>query len=197
MDYVPEELTQLDRLLCDTYFCNFSVFQSLPDSWAINQLFPIMPIHRLDQQPTRTAVLADITCDSDGKIDHFIDRRDIKRALLLHPLDDAPYVLGAFLVGAYQEILGDLHNLFGDTNAVHVNLTDEGDVLIESLIKGDTVTDVLAYVGFRRAELIERLQAAVERAVQQGKLDNTAAGRCLKFYEEALNGYTYLEEEEK
>ncbi len=108
-----------------------------------------------------------------------------------------PYVLGAFLVGAYQEILGDLHNLFGDTNAVHVNLTDEGDVLIESLIKGDTVTDVLAYVGFHRAELIERLQAAVERAVQQGKLDNTAAGRCLKFYENALNGYTYLEEEEK
>lgn len=196
MDYVPEELTQLDRLLCDTYFCNFSVFQSLPDSWAINQLFPIMPIHRLDQRPTRAAVLADITCDSDGKIDHFIDRRDIKRSLLLHPVDDAPYVLGAFLVGAYQEILGDLHNLFGDTNAAHVNLTEEGDVVIESFIKGDTVTDVLDYVGFRRAELIERLQAAVERAVQQGKLDNTAAGRCLKFYEEALNGYTYLEKEE-
>jgi arginine decarboxylase len=197
MDYVPEELTQLDRLLCDTYFCNFSVFQSLPDSWAINQLFPIMPIHRLEQRPARTAVLADITCDSDGKIDQFIDRRDIKRTLLLHPVDDAPYVLGAFLVGAYQEILGDLHNLFGDTNAVHVSLTNEGDVLIESLIKGDTVTDVLAYVGFHREELIERLQSAVERAVQQGKLDNTAAGRCLKFYENALNGYTYLEEEEK
>lgn len=155
-----------------------------------------MPIHRLDQRPTRAAVLADITCDSDGKIDHFIDRRDIKRSLLLHPVDDAPYVLGAFLVGAYQEILGDLHNLFGDTNAAHVNLTEEGDVVIESFIKGDTVTDVLDYVGFRRAELIERLQAAVERAVQQGKLDNTAAGRCLKFYEEALNGYTYLEKEE-
>ncbi len=195
LEYVPEELDQLDRLLCDTYFCNFSVFQSLPDSWAVNQLFPIMPIHRLDQRPLRTAVLADITCDSDGKIDQFIDRRDIKRVLLLHPLDDQPYVLGAFLVGAYQEILGDLHNLFGDTNAVHVNLTEEGDVVIESLIKGDTVTDVLDYVGFRRAELIERLQTAVERAVQQGRLDNTEAGRCLKFYEEALNGYTYLEDE--
>lgn len=194
MEYVPEELGQLERLLCDTYFCNFSLFQSLPDSWAINQLFPILPIHRLNQRPTRTAVLADITCDSDGKIDHFIDRRDIKRTVLLHPPNEAPYILGAFLVGAYQEILGDLHNLFGDTNAVHVDLTDDGDVVIESFIKGDTVTDVLHYVGFHRAELVERLQSAIERSVQQGCLNNIEAGRFLKFYEEALNGYTYLED---
>jgi arginine decarboxylase len=194
LEFVPEELTQLDRILCDIYFCNFSLFQSIPDSWAIKQLFPILPIHRLDERPTCAAVLADITCDSDGKVDHFIDRRDIKRTLRLHPLDQSPYILGAFLVGAYQEILGDLHNLFGDTNAVHANLTEEGDVVVESVIKGDSVTDVLNYVGFHRAELIDRLQEAVERAVQQGCLDNLEAGRFLKFYEDALNGYTYLEE---
>lgn len=196
MDYVPEELTTLDRYLCDTYFCNFSLFQSIPDSWAVKQLFPLLPIHRLDQRPTRAAILADITCDSDGKIDRFIDQRDIKRTLLLHPPDGSPYVLGAFLVGAYQEILGDLHNLFGDTNAVHVNLTPDGDVVLESIVKGDSVTEVLNYVEFHRSDLVHRLQAAVERAVQQGRLTHTEAGQCLRFYEDALNGYTYLEDGE-
>jgi arginine decarboxylase len=194
LEYVPEELTKLDLLLCDTYFCNFSLFQSLPDSWAIKQLFPILPIHRLDEKPSETAVLADITCDSDGKVDRFIDRRDIKKTLPLHRFDGEPYVLGAFLIGAYQEILGDLHNLFGDTNAVHVNLNEAGDVVLESVIKGDTVTEVLYYMQFPRSELIRRLQDAVERAVRRGRLDHSEAGRCMKFYEEALNGYTYLEE---
>ncbi len=195
MEYIPEELTKLDQLLCDTYFCNFSLFQSLPDSWAIKQLFPIMPIHRLDEQPTRAGVLADITCDSDGKVESFIDRRDIQRTLPLHALGDELYVLGAFLIGAYQEILGDLHNLFGDTNAVHVSLSESGEVVLESMIKGDAVTEVLSYVQFQRSELVERLQVAVERAVREGRMENSEAGRCMKFYEEALNGYTYLEDD--
>jgi arginine decarboxylase len=193
-EYIPEELTQLNRLLCDTYFCNMSIFQSMPDSWAINQLFPIMPIHRLEQHPTQQAVLADITCDSDGKIDQFIDRYAMKQTLPLHPYDGSPYLLGAFLVGAYQEILGDLHNLFGDTNAVHVNLTEDGNVELESIIRGDTVTEVLDYVEFHRKDLVERLQSAVEGAVRSGRLDSREAGHCMRFYEEALNGYTYLEE---
>src|SRR2546421_5321721 len=120
-DEVPEELEHLEKALSDTYFLNFSVFQSLPDSWAIDQLFPILPIHRLNEEPSRRAVLADITCDSDGKIDNFIDRRDVKHVLELHPLTGEDYHLGIFLVGAYQEILGDLHNLFGDTNTIHVS----------------------------------------------------------------------------
>lgn len=194
LEYIPEELQQLDLLLSDTYFCNFSIFQSIPDSWAINQLFPVMPIHRLDERPTRPAVIGDVTCDSDGKIDHFIDRRDVRRTLLLHPFNGSPYYMAVFLIGAYQEILGDLHNLFGDTNAVHVTLNDAGEAVLDATIKGDTVSEVLNYVEFNRGELISRLQAAVETAVQQGLLDNRQAGAFLKFYEDALNGYTYLEE---
>lgn len=194
LDYVPEELEGLDTLLSDTYFCNFSLFQSMPDSWAIKQLFPVMPIHRLDERPTRHAVLGDITCDSDGKIDQFIDRRDVKRTLRLHPFDGQPYYLAAFLIGAYQEILGDLHNLFGDTNTVHVDLTPQGEVVIEAMIKGDTVREVLDYVEFEPSDLITRLQTAVETAVRENRLTHQEAGRFLKFYEEALNGYTYLEE---
>jgi arginine decarboxylase len=194
LDYVPEELEGLDTLLSDTYFCNFSLFQSMPDSWAIKQLFPVMPIHRLDERPTRHAVLGDITCDSDGKIDQFIDRRDVKRTLRLHPFNGQPYYLAAFLIGAYQEILGDLHNLFGDTNTVHVDLTPQGEVVIEAMIKGDTVREVLDYVEFEPSDLITRLQTAVETAVRENRLTHQEAGRFLKFYEEALNGYTYLEE---
>lgn len=193
LDYVPDELGGLDRLLADTYFCNFSLFQSMPDSWAINQLFPIMPIHRLLERPNRHAVLCDVTCDSDGKIDTFIDRRDVRRTLTLHRFDDSPYYLGAFLIGAYQEILGDLHNLFGDTHAVHVDLSPAGEVLIEAMVKGDTVSEVLDYVEFRGKELIDKLQTAVEYAVREGRIDHQQAGRFVKFYEEALNGYTYLE----
>jgi arginine decarboxylase len=134
LDYFPEELEGLDGLLSDTYFCNFSLFQSMPDSWAVKQLFPIMPIHRLEEEPHRHGILGDISCDSDGKVDQFIDRRDVKKTLPLHTFNGEPYALGAFLVGAYQEILGDLHNLFGDTNAVHVSLDDKNAVVVEALI---------------------------------------------------------------
>jgi arginine decarboxylase len=194
MDYVPEELEGLDAMLSDTYFCNFSLFQSMPDSWAVNQLFPIVPIHRLNERPTRRAVIGDVTCDSDGKIDKFIDRRDIKRTLPVHRYDGSPYLLGAFLLGAYQEILGDLHNLFGDTNAVHVGMTDQGEILIESIIRGDSVREVLEYVQFKDRDLINRLQAAVEVAVRRGLIDYQEAGRFVRVYEEGLRGYTYLEE---
>jgi arginine decarboxylase len=194
LEQVPEELQGLDRLLADTYFCNFSLFQSMPDSWAIKQLFPVMPIHRLEQQPTHDAVLGDITCDSDGKIEQFIDLRDMKRTLLLHDFDGAPYYLGVFLVGAYQEILGDLHNLFGDTNAVHLDVGDNGQVVLETVVKGDTLAEVLRYVAYDDESLIDRLQTAVEGAVQAGLLDHRDAGRVVRFYQSALQGYTYLEE---
>jgi arginine decarboxylase len=194
LDYFPEELEGIDAMLSDTYFCNFSLFQSMPDSWAIKQLFPIMPIHRLDEQPTRSAVLGDITCDSDGKVDQFIDRRDVKRTLPLHAFggqDD--YYLGAFLLGAYQEILGDLHNLFGDTNAVHVRLGESGEVILDSVIKGDTVREVLDYVQFKSDALVTRLRRDVESALREGRIGYEESGRLLRFYEEGLHGYTYLE----
>ncbi|TLY89557.1 MAG: biosynthetic arginine decarboxylase, partial [Gammaproteobacteria bacterium] len=158
LERLPEELEDLESILSDTYFCNFSVFQSLPDSWAIDQLFPILPIHRLDERPTRTAVLADITCDSDGKIDHFVSLRDVKRTLELHELrGEEKYYLAAFLVGAYQETLGDLHNLFGDTHVVHVRLHDEGGWWIEEIVKGDTANKVLEYMEYDVAELYPAL----------------------------------------
>jgi arginine decarboxylase len=194
LDYMPEELEGLDLMLSDTYFCNFSLFQSMPDSWAIKQLFPVMPIHRHTERPTRPAVLSDITCDSDGKIDQFIDRRDVKRTLLLHQYNGQPYYLSAFLIGAYQEILGDLHNLFGDTNTVHVDTAPNGEVLLEAIVKGDTVREVLDYVEFDHSDLVTRLQTAVETAVRENRIDYLEAGRFIKFYEDGLNGYTYLEE---
>jgi arginine decarboxylase len=194
MEYVPEELQGLEALLADTYFCNFSVFQSLPDSWAIKQLFPIMPIHRLNEPPTRRAILGDITCDSDGKIDQFIDLRDVRPTLELHPFSGEPYYLGAFLLGAYQEILGDLHNLFGDTNAVHVSLAEDGSVNLDTVIKGDTVREVLAYVQYSADELLARMRKEVERAVRLGKISLSESRQLLRFYEAGLEGYTYLEE---
>jgi arginine decarboxylase len=194
MDEVPEDLQGLDDTLADTYFCNFSLFQSIPDSWAIKQLFPVMPVHRLNEPPVRQAVLGDITCDSDGKIDQFIDRRDVKRTLALHPFTGDPYYLGVFLVGAYQEILGDLHNLFGDTHAVHVSLDATGNVMLESVIKGDTVREVLDYVEFDADMLVRKLRDSVEAAVRDGRVDFEESGRLLRFYEDGLHGYTYLEE---
>ncbi|MCC6862365.1 MAG: biosynthetic arginine decarboxylase [Bryobacterales bacterium] len=193
LDYTPEELEGLDAMLSDTYFCNFSLFQSMPDSWAIKHLFPIMPIHRLEEKPTRHAVLGDITCDSDGKIDQFIDRRDVKRTLPLHSFNGEDYYLGAFLVGAYQEILGDLHNLFGDTNAVHVRLSESGEVILEDVIKGDTVREVLNYVQYSTESLVTKLRRDVETALREGRLGYEESGRLLRFYEEGLQGYTYLE----
>jgi len=192
-DDIPEELDTLDGLLADTYFCNFSIFQSIPDSWAIKQLFPIMPIHRLNERPIHHAVLGDVTCDSDGKVDRFIDRRDVKRTLLLHPFDGESYYLGAFLVGAYQEILGDLHNLFGDTNAVHVSSDLQGNLVIEEVVKGDTVREVLRYMQFDADVLSHRMHASVESAVRRNCIDEQQAGRIMRCYREGLEGYTYLE----
>jgi arginine decarboxylase len=193
LDPVPEDLEGLDSLLSDTYFCNFSLFQSMPDSWAVKQLFPIMPIHRLDEQPIRHGVLGDISCDSDGKVDQFIDRRDVRKTLPLHTFNGESYVLGAFLVGAYQEILGDMHNLFGDTNAVHVLLDDQGHVVLDAVIQGDTVREVLDYVQFKAPVLIEQFRKAVESAVREGRITYEESGALVKFYEDGLNGYTYLE----
>jgi arginine decarboxylase len=194
LEFVPEELQGLESLLSDTYFCNFSIFQSMPDSWAVNQLFPIMPIHRLNQPPTRKAVLGDITCDSDGKIDQFIDLRDVRNTLELHPYNGEPYYLAAFLLGAYQEILGDLHNLFGDTNAVHVSIDDDGEFNLDAVIKGDTVREVLNYVQYSSDELVARMRKDVERAVRAGKISLDESRQLLRFYESGLEGYTYLEE---
>jgi arginine decarboxylase len=194
LDFFPEELEGLDGMLSDTYFCNFSLFQSMPDSWAVKQLFPIMPIHRLEEAPTRSAVLGDISCDSDGKVDQFIDRRDVKKTLPLHTFTNDTYILGAFLLGAYQEILGDLHNLFGDTNAVHVSLDDHGDVVLETVVQGDTVREVLNYVQYKSQSLIDQFRKDVELAVREQRVGYEEAGRLLKFYEEGLQGYTYLEQ---
>ncbi len=194
LEYLPEELEGLEGMLSDTYFCNFSLFQSMPDSWAVKQLFPIMPIHRLEEEPFRHGILGDISCDSDGKVDQFIDRRDVKKTLRLHNYNGQPYYLGAFLVGAYQEILGDLHNLFGDTNAVHVSLSDTGEVILSHVIKGDTVREVLDYVQFHAKSLLEQFRQDMEIAVRDGRIGYEESGRLLRFYEDGLNGYTYLEQ---
>ncbi|MFZ5472037.1 MAG: biosynthetic arginine decarboxylase [Myxococcota bacterium] len=194
-DEVPEELEALERLLSDTYFCNFSVFQSLPDSWAIDQLFPVMPIHRLNEKPTRRGVLADITCDSDGKIDHFIDKREVRDFLELHPLNDDDYYLGIFLVGAYQEILGDLHNLFGDTHAVQVSLAPNGGYLIDHVVEGDTVTEVLNYVAYNKDDMVARVRRMAEVALRKQRITLDESRQLLRMYEDGLSGYTYLERE--
>ncbi len=192
---VPEDLEGLERTLADTYFCNFSVFQSLPDSWAIDQLFPVVPIHRLNEEPGNRAVLADITCDSDGKIDHFIDRRDVKNVLELHAYVGEPYYLGVFLVGAYQEILGDLHNLFGDTNTVHVALHPEEGYTIDGVVAGDTVADVLRYVRYDRGDLVARVRQAAEQALRAKRMTLEESRLLLRRFEEGLSGYTYLEQD--
>jgi arginine decarboxylase len=189
----PEIWSDIEATLVDRYFCNFSVFQSLPDNWAIDQLFPIMPIHRLNEQPTRRGTIQDITCDSDGVIDRFAGGRKGKPSLELHPIrEDEPYVLGIFLTGAYQEILGDLHNLFGDTNAVHVRLTDAG-YEITDMVHGDTVTEVLNYVQFKPADLLTTFRRKVTSARD---LSRNEANQFIADYVAGLEGYTYLEGEE-
>jgi arginine decarboxylase len=196
LDSVPEELEGLELILSDTYFCNFSVFQSLPDSWAIGQLFPIMPVHRLDERPTRNAVLADITCDSDGKIDRFVSHRDVKRTLELHELiPGSEYYMAAFLVGAYQETLGDLHNLFGDTHVVHIRLHDKGGWWIEEIVKGDTARKVLSYMQYDVDRLFPQFARDCERAVRQGRMTLAESQALRRFYESELDGYTYLEQD--
>jgi arginine decarboxylase len=195
MPEVPEELEGLERALADIYFCNFSVFQSLPDSWAIDQLFPVLPIHRLHEEPSRRGILADITCDSDGKIDHFIDRRDVKHVLELHPVGDEVYYLGVFLVGAYQEILGDLHNLFGDNNTLHVTLSEEGGYHIDHVLTGDTVSDVLRYVSYDPQDLLANVRRFAEIALRAKRITLDESRDLLRVYEQGLSGYTYLERE--
>jgi len=195
LPYVPDELEGLEKQLSDTYYCNFSIFQSMPDHWAVRQLFPTLPIHRLNRPPTRRAVLADLTCDSDGKMDQFIDLRDVKHTLELHALNGDAYYIGSFLVGAYQEILGDLHNLFGDTDAVHVRL-DGGDYRVEHVVEGDSVNEVLSYVQYSKDDLVSRVRRAVEVALREKRLTMAESGRLLRRYEEALEGYTYLTESE-
>lgn len=195
LEQVPEELEGLELILSDTYFCNFSVFQSLPDSWAIGQLFPIMPIQRLDEKPTRNAVLADITCDSDGKIDRFVSHRDVKRTLELHELKSGEdYYLAVFLVGAYQETLGDLHNLFGDTHVVHIRLHDEGGWWIDEIVKGDTAGEVLRYMQYDIDRLFPQFARDCERAAREGRLTLAESQVLRRFYEWELIGYTYLEQ---
>ncbi len=191
-DEYEEIHKELDATLVDRYFCNFSLFQSLPDNWAIDQLFPIMPIHRLDEQPTRLGTLQDVTCDSDGKIDRFVGDRTGRPSLELHEFrDEEEYVLGIFLTGAYQEILGDLHNLFGDTNAVHVKLTERG-AEITDLVHGDTVTEVLNYVQFHAPTLLTTWRRKVTAAKA---LTRSEANQFVADYVAGLDGYTYLEGE--
>jgi arginine decarboxylase len=190
---VHEDLRGLEKALSDTYFCNFSMFQSVPDAWAVEQLFPIMPIHRLNEEPTRRAVLADITCDSDGKIDQFIDIRDVKPTLELHAPNGHDYYLGIFLSGAYQEILGDLHNLFGDTNAVQVTIEDDGTYTIDDVSTGDTVTDVLRYVDYSPEDLVKRLRYNVESALRHGRITLDESRQLIQRFRDGLAGYTYLE----
>ena len=193
MKHVPDELKNLDKLLADKYFCNFSLFQSLPDSWAIDQLFPIMPLQRLDERPTRNATLQDITCDSDGKITNFVSNRHVSHVLPLHPLRrNEPYYLGVFLVGAYQEILGDMHNLFGDTNAVHISVKD-GQYHIDQIFDGETVEEVLDYVQYNPKKLVRQLEIWVTKSVKQGKISLEEGKEFLSNYKSGRYGYTYLE----
>ncbi|MBD2136657.1 biosynthetic arginine decarboxylase [Anabaena sp. FACHB-1237] len=194
-DYVPDELEDLEKIMASIYYINLSVFQSAPDCWAIDQLFPIMPIHRLDEEPIRRAILADLTCDSDGKIDRFIDLRDVKSVLELHKFEPGkPYYLGMFLNGAYQEIMGNLHNLFGDTNAVHIHLTPKG-YQIEHVVKGDTMSEVVSYVQYDSEDMVENIRQRCERALEEQRITLSESQRLLQTYEQSLMRYTYLNNE--
>jgi arginine decarboxylase len=192
---IPKDLLGLDALLADVYYCNFSVFQSLPDAWAIDQLFPIMPIHRLTEKPTRMACLSDITCDCDGRIDKFIDQHDVNPVLPVHMFRRGePYMLAAFLVGAYQETLGDLHNLFGDTNVVSIQVDEDGDIDYVQELSGDSVGDVLSYVEYRPERLMEQFRALAEDAVKAKRITPAERREILASYDAGLRGYTYFEQ---
>jgi len=191
--YIPDELAQLPAAIADVYYGNFSVFQSLPDVWAIEQLFPIIPVHRLDEAPTRQATISDITCDSDGKIDKFIDLHDVKDMLPVHELNESEYYMGVFLIGAYQETLGDLHNLFGDTNVVSLVLGDNGVLEFAQEIDGDTVADVLSYVEHNPPTMLDRVRQMAEQAVRAGRITPEERREIVDAYENGLRGYTYFE----
>ena len=189
----------LEQELSDTYYCNFSVFQSLPDSWALEQLFPIVPLHRLNERPERRATLVDLTCDSDGQLTSFIDAEagGIQKYLEVHALEPGkPYYMGVFLTGAYQEILGDLHNLFGDTDAVHVSLTEDGQYTIDHVVEGNDIREVLEYVEYQKPELLERVRKATETGILRGTISRQEARLLMEHYERGLTSYTYLTEEQ-
>jgi arginine decarboxylase len=194
LKFIPDELKNINSVLADTYYGNFSVFQSLPDSWAIGQLFPIMPVHRLNEKPTRNAVLSDVTCDSDGKIDKFTDLHDIKRTILLHVPNQDEYYLGVFLVGAYQETLGDLHNLLGDTNVVAVSISEDDEVVFSREIQGDSVADVLSYVEYEPRLLSNQVREKAEKAVQAGRISPVERRQIMDAFDAGLRGYTYFEQ---
>jgi arginine decarboxylase len=208
MNQPPADLEHLESFLAETYFCNFSVFQSLPDNWAIGQVFPVMPIHRLDERPTARAVLVDMTCDSDGRLDRFVTGDGLQPVLHVHPPRDeatdeptadktadppAPYRIGVFLVGAYQEVLGDMHNLFGDPHAVHVRIDEHDQPILEEVVEGDTVREMLNYVQFEVADLKRAMRQAVEKALRDNRLTLAESRQLIAFYESGLEGYTYLE----
>ena len=195
MGEAPEAFEDLHRLLTDTYFGNFSIFQSAPDAWAVKQVFPVMPIHRLDEEPTRRGIVADLTCDSDGRFDRFIGDGEDQPTVRLHAWNGAPYLLGVFLVGAYQEILGDLHNLFGDTDAVHVRLDGEHGYSVEHLVEGDDVTEVLSYVQYDRRDLTERVRKLIEKALRDKKISLEDSALLRRRYDQGLADYTYLRDE--
>ncbi len=194
LERIPAELEDLQGLLADIYYGNFSVFQSLPDAWAIKQVFPIMPIHRLDEQPTREAIIADLTCDCDGKIDHFPHPEGPLNTLSVHPLRDGEeYYMGVFLVGAYQETLGDLHNLFGDTNVASVRINNDGSFDFVHELEGDSIADVLSYVEYDPKIMYERFRATAEQAVREGRITVLERQKMLGAFTESLRGYTYFE----
>ena len=194
LKHAPEELKKIAKMLPDKYFCNFSLFQSLPDSWAIDQIFPIMPISRLDEKPDRTATIQDITCDSDGKIDNFISVNNFNYHLPVHSLNKEPYYIGVFLVGAYQEILGDMHNLFGDTNAVHVSVYKDR-YEIDQIIDGETVAEVLDYVQFNPKKMVRSVETWVTSSMKSGIITPEEGREFLSNYRSGLYGYTYLEKD--
>ncbi|MHB8809722.1 MAG: biosynthetic arginine decarboxylase [Desulfobulbaceae bacterium] len=197
--YMPEEITELRTTLAEQYICNFSVFQSLPDYWALGQLFPIVPIHRLEEEPTHDATIVDITCDSDGKVAKFIDLKDVKETLPLHSLTDEPYYIGLFLTGAYQDVMGDLHNLFGRINEVHVYLDpdEEQGWYIEEKIKGSSILEVLEMNQYDRKELVKGMKQQVDRAIKSDVIKPSAGIKLLNAYEKALKDYTYMSTEKK
>jgi arginine decarboxylase len=197
IERIPPELENLPELLCDIYYGNFSLFQSLPDIWAIDQVFPVMPIHRLDEQPTREAIIADITCDCDGKIDKFISPQGIRNTLPLHALNqDQEYYIGVFLVGAYQETLGDLHNLFGDTNVVSVKVNPDASFDFVREFQGDSIADVLSYVEYEPKQMLEQFRRTAEQAVRDKTINASQRQRMLRAFKDSLQGYTYFEREQ-
>ncbi len=192
--YVPEELHELKKMLADQYVCNFSVFQSLLDHWALKQLFPVAPLHRLNEEPSVNAILVDITCDSDGKINSFIDVEDVQDYLQLHPLNNKPYYIGIFLTGAYQDIMGDLHNLFGRVNEAHVFLEDDepNGFYIEETLKGSRIADVIEGVQYSQQDLCRRMKKQIDAATRKDMIKPREGVRLLELYESQMLNKTYL-----